>query len=129
MSALENGQRSLPEAAVLCECDDAAATALLAVADGPMFDRRIARLGLDRQTEPARAEAETSCAEGGFTVPSEHPAWRDTTRVRLRYLRIGADGVASSQPGAYHQLHLMEEHQRHHHQPSRGRRQQYAGQG
>ena len=93
MEALNDGQLSLTEAAALCEFDDdpAAVRALLDAAGGAMFDHRVAQLRRDRQTAQARAEAETSWAERGFTILTERPMWRDTSRVLLRYLRT-ADG-------------------------------------
>jgi ParB family chromosome partitioning protein len=89
LTALEDGQLSLAEAAAMREFEDDehAVDSLLAMAGTGAFDHRVAQLRQDRIAEQARAKAETTYQQQGFMILTERPAWRDTSVVLLRHLR------------------------------------------
>ena len=88
IDALQDGQLSLEEAAVLAEFDgdERAAARLLANAGRAHFEHVAAQLREDRANEKARAEAEERYRSEGFTILSEQPSSFDRYHIPLGYL-------------------------------------------
>jgi ParB family transcriptional regulator, chromosome partitioning protein len=97
LEALRSRQLSLIKAAALREFegDERAVSALKSVAGTASFDHRVAQLRQERLADAARAEAESTYAERGFTILDERPGWRDTATVLLSHLRT-ADGAVAT---------------------------------
>jgi ParB family chromosome partitioning protein len=102
LEALEGGQISLTEAAVLTEFeqDGAEAVARLVTAAGtPQFDHLVAQLRSERASAHALAEATAHYTERGFTIVDDDDRWGwKLDRVPLRHLQRagdddGAEGV------------------------------------
>ena len=91
MNALDSGQLSLAEAAILSEFDDdpEAVERLIAVAGTNRFDHRVAEIRKEREAEQAYQQAAASYAEQGYTVlgDDEFPEYGDIGCIELRYLR------------------------------------------
>ncbi|MFS0901293.1 ParB/RepB/Spo0J family partition protein [Mycolicibacterium litorale] len=99
MEALDAGQLSLSEAAVLSEFDDDpdAIMRLLEVAGTNRFEHRVAEIRQDRAAQQAYQEAAARYAEQGYTVVEDFPAYGDTTCVELRYLRTPEGEAATDE--------------------------------
>ena len=99
MEALDAGQLSLSEAAVLSEFDDDpdAIMRLLEVAGTNRFEHRVAEIRQDRAAQQAYQEAAASYTEQGYTVVEDFPAYGDTTCVELRYLRTPEGEAATDE--------------------------------
>lgn len=93
MSALDDGQMSLVDAAALCEFeDDADAQAeLLANSGTPRFEHRLEQLRRAREEHRLRTEAAQPYIEKGFTVLEHRPKWRDPDYIGLDELRMADD--------------------------------------
>lgn len=98
LEALETGQISLTEAAVLTEFEadgtDVVAR-LVAAAGSAQFDHVVSQLRSERAAAQALAEASASYVERGFTILGAEDRWGwKLDRVSLRHLqRTGEDGI------------------------------------
>jgi ParB family chromosome partitioning protein len=106
MDALDSGQLSLAEAAVLSEFDDdpEAIDRLLDVAGTNRFDHRVAEIRRERESQKAYEQAAASFAEQGYTVVDDLPAYGDTSCVELRYL-CTADGAPATEEAITNPAH------------------------
>jgi ParB family transcriptional regulator, chromosome partitioning protein len=97
LEALEGGQISLTEAAVLTEFEQdgtEAVARLVAAAGTPQFDHMVAQMRSERASAKALAEATADYTERGFTILDDDDRWGwKLNRVPLRHLqRDGHDG-------------------------------------
>jgi ParB family chromosome partitioning protein len=96
LEALEGGQISLAEAAVLTEFeqDGSEAVARLVTAAGtPQFDHVVAQLRSERASANALAQARAHYTERGFTILADDDRWGwKLDRVPLRSLQRTGDG-------------------------------------
>ena len=97
LEALEGGQISLSEAAVLTEFEHDGAEPLdrlVAAAGTPRFDHVVAQLRAERASAQAYAQAVADYTERGFTILDDDARWGwRLDRVPLRHLqRDGDDG-------------------------------------
>jgi ParB family chromosome partitioning protein len=101
LEALEGGQISLTEAAVLTEFEQDGTEAverLVTAAGAPQFDHVVAQLRSERASAHALAEATAHYTERGFTIVDDDDRWGwKLDRVPLRHLqRVGDDDEAES---------------------------------
>lgn len=114
MAALESGQLSLTEAAVITEFEDfpGAVDRLLEVAGTRRFDHAVAQLRNERASAEAEAKAAQGWTERGFTVLEQRPERSDQACIPLHYLLTAegteADETAVSDP-AYWAVLLYED--------------------
>ena len=97
LEALEGGQISLTEAAVLTEFEPdgpEAVARLVAAAGTPQFDHVVAQMRSERASAQALAAATAQYTERGFTILDDDDRWGwKLDRVPLRHLqRAGQDG-------------------------------------
>jgi ParB family transcriptional regulator, chromosome partitioning protein len=97
LEALEGGQISLTEAAVLTELEQDGTEAverLVTAAGTPQFDHVVAQLRSERASAHALAEATAHYTERGFTILADDDRWGwKLDRVAFRHLqRTGDDG-------------------------------------
>lgn len=89
MHALDSGQISLVEAAAVTEFEDdpEALNRVVQAAGTPEFNHVVAQVRAERESIQARAEAESSYTEQGYTLLEEgdHGGWR-LDRVPMRHL-------------------------------------------
>ncbi|MDQ1246124.1 MAG: ParB family transcriptional regulator, chromosome partitioning protein [Actinomycetota bacterium] len=87
MDALDSGQLTLEQAAVLAEFDDdPEAVAQLIATPTARFEHRVSQLRQQRESEAAFAEATATYQAQGVTVLEDYPNWRDLSCVGMRYL-------------------------------------------
>ena len=90
-SALNGGQLSLTEAAVLAEleldADPAAVDELVGHAGTGAFAHAAERIRRERESEKAYRSEVARWTEAGYTVLDEEPSYNDQTRVRIDRLR------------------------------------------
>jgi ParB family transcriptional regulator, chromosome partitioning protein len=101
LEALEGGQISLTEAAVLTEFEQdgtEAVARLVSAAGTPQFDHLVAQLRSERASANALAEATAHYTERGFTIVDDDDRWGwKLDRVPLRHLqRVNDDDGAES---------------------------------
>lgn len=104
MQALDGGQISLVEAAAVTEFEDDpdAQKRVVQAAGTPEFDHVVAQVRAERESVQARAQAESTYTEQGYTLLEEgdHGGWR-LDRVPLRHLVMveasGAQVVATDE--------------------------------
>ena len=96
LEALEGGQISLTEAAVLTEFEHDGPEVLIrlvAAAGTPQFDHVVAQLRAERASAQAHAEAVADYTERGFTILDDEDRWGwKLDRVPLRHLQRDGDG-------------------------------------
>ena len=96
LEALEGGQISLTEAAVLTEFEHdgpEVLNRLVAAAGTPQFDHVVAQLRAERASAQAHAEAVAEYTERGFTILDDEDRWGwKLDRVPLRHLQRDGGG-------------------------------------
>ncbi|WP_006243437.1 ParB/RepB/Spo0J family partition protein [Mycolicibacterium tusciae] len=108
MEALDSGQLSLAEAAVLSEFDDDAdaIARLIEVAGTNRFDHRVAEIRQERESQKAYQEVSARYVEKGYRLLDDDsfPEYGDPTCVELRHLR-NADGMPATEESITNPAH------------------------